>query len=91
MLQALIEYAEREGLGDADFHEVSVRWLVPLDALRTSYRRSHRITGQSRRKKAQTENSHPSIYRTKETHHCLAPACLLPVRHAGTRGQLSRP
>ncbi len=32
MLQALIEYAEREGLGDADFHEVSVRWLVPLDA-----------------------------------------------------------
>ena len=32
MLQALIEYAERESLGDADFHEVSVRWLVPLDA-----------------------------------------------------------
>ncbi len=32
MLQALIEYAEREGLGDADFHEASVRWLVPLDA-----------------------------------------------------------
>lgn len=32
MLQALIEYAERENLGDADFHEVSVRWLVPLDA-----------------------------------------------------------
>ena len=32
MLQALIEYAEREDLGDADFHEASVRWLVPLDA-----------------------------------------------------------
>ena len=32
MLQALIEYAERERLGDADFHEVSVRWLVPLDS-----------------------------------------------------------
>ncbi len=32
MLQALIEYAEREGLGDADFHEAPVRWLVPLDA-----------------------------------------------------------
>ena len=32
ILQALIEYAEREGLGDADFHEASVRWLVPLDA-----------------------------------------------------------
>ncbi len=31
MLQALIEYAERENLGDADFHEASVRWLVPLD------------------------------------------------------------
>ncbi len=31
MLQALIEYAEREKLGDADFHEVPVRWLVPLD------------------------------------------------------------
>ena len=32
MLQALIEYAEREDLGDADFHEASVRWLIPLDA-----------------------------------------------------------
>lgn len=32
MLQALIEYAEREDLGDADFHEVPVRWLIPLDA-----------------------------------------------------------
>ena len=31
MLQSLIEYAEREGLGDADFHETSVRWLIPLD------------------------------------------------------------
>ena len=31
MLQALIEYAEREGIGDADFHEASVRWLIPLD------------------------------------------------------------
>ena len=32
MLQALIEYAERDDLGDADFHEAPVRWLVPLDA-----------------------------------------------------------
>ena len=31
MLQALIEYAEREGIGDADFHEASVRWMIPLD------------------------------------------------------------
>ena len=31
MLQALIEYAEREDLGDADFHEAPVRWLIPLD------------------------------------------------------------
>lgn len=31
MLQALIAYAEREGLGDADFETVSVRWLIPLD------------------------------------------------------------
>ena len=31
MLQALIEYAERERLGDADFHEAAVRWLIPLD------------------------------------------------------------
>ena len=31
MLQALIEYAEREGPGDADFHEAAVRWLIPLD------------------------------------------------------------
>ena len=31
MLQALIEYAEREKLGDADFHEAAVRWLIPLD------------------------------------------------------------
>ena len=31
MLQALIEYAEREKLGDADFHEAPVRWLVSLD------------------------------------------------------------
>ncbi len=32
MLQALIAYAERENLGDADFETVGVRWLVPLDA-----------------------------------------------------------
>lgn len=32
ILQALIEYAEREDLGDADFHEAPVRWLVSLDA-----------------------------------------------------------
>jgi CRISPR-associated protein Csd1 len=31
MLQALIAYAERENLGDADFETVGVRWLVPLD------------------------------------------------------------
>lgn len=31
MLQALIAYAEREKLGDADFETVSVRWLIPLD------------------------------------------------------------
>ncbi len=31
MLQALITYAEREKLGDADFEGVSVRWLIPLD------------------------------------------------------------
>lgn len=30
MLQALIQYAEREGLGDPDFAEVDVRWLIPL-------------------------------------------------------------
>lgn len=32
MLQALIAYAERENLGDADFETVGVRWLIPLDA-----------------------------------------------------------
>jgi len=31
MLQALIAYAERENLGDADFETVGVRWLIPLD------------------------------------------------------------
>lgn len=31
MLQALIEYAEREGLGDADFASTDVRWEIPLD------------------------------------------------------------
>jgi hypothetical protein len=31
MLQALIAYAEREQLGDADFEPVGVRWLIPLD------------------------------------------------------------
>ena len=31
MLQALIAYAERENLGDADFAMVGVRWLVSLD------------------------------------------------------------
>jgi CRISPR-associated protein Csd1 len=31
MLQALINYAEREKLGDADFMAVGVRWLVSLD------------------------------------------------------------
>jgi len=31
MLQALIAYAEREQLGDADFETVGVRWLIPLD------------------------------------------------------------
>ena len=32
LLQALIAYAERENLGDADFHQTPVRWLVPLDS-----------------------------------------------------------
>ena len=32
MLQALIEYAEREGLGDADFANADVRWEIPLDS-----------------------------------------------------------
>lgn len=32
MLQALIAYAERENLGDADFEPVGVRWLIPLDS-----------------------------------------------------------
>ncbi|MCW5552880.1 MAG: type I-C CRISPR-associated protein Cas8c/Csd1 [Verrucomicrobiae bacterium] len=31
MLQALIAYAERENLGDANFEGVAVRWLIPLD------------------------------------------------------------
>ena len=31
MLQALIAYAERNELGDADFEKVSVRWQIPLD------------------------------------------------------------
>ncbi|MFN0069369.1 MAG: type I-C CRISPR-associated protein Cas8c/Csd1 [Limisphaerales bacterium] len=32
MLQALIAYAEREGLGDPDFETVGVRWLISLTA-----------------------------------------------------------
>jgi len=31
MLQALVAYAERENLGDADFASVGVRWLISLD------------------------------------------------------------
>lgn len=31
MLQALIQYADRKELGDADFEERKVHWLVPLD------------------------------------------------------------
>jgi CRISPR-associated protein Csd1 len=31
MLQALIAYASREKLGDADFETVGVRWLIPLN------------------------------------------------------------
>jgi CRISPR-associated protein Csd1 len=31
MLQALIAYAQREKLGDANFETVGVRWLIPLD------------------------------------------------------------
>ena len=30
MLQALIAYAEREGLGDSDFENIGVRWGIPL-------------------------------------------------------------
>jgi len=32
MLQALIAYAEREGLGDPDFETIGVRWLIALDS-----------------------------------------------------------
>lgn len=32
MLQALIHYAERENLGDPDFENVGVRWLIPVDS-----------------------------------------------------------
>lgn len=32
MLQALIAYAERENLGDADFETVGVRWIIPLNS-----------------------------------------------------------
>jgi CRISPR-associated protein Csd1 len=32
MLQALIAYAERENLGDSDFEETAIHWLLPLDA-----------------------------------------------------------
>jgi CRISPR-associated protein Csd1 len=32
ILQALLAYAERDGLGDADFEPVGVRWLIPLTA-----------------------------------------------------------
>jgi len=31
MLQALIAYAERENLTEADFETIGVRWLIPLD------------------------------------------------------------
>jgi len=31
MLQALIAYAEREKLGDANFETVGVRWMIPLN------------------------------------------------------------
>lgn len=30
MLQVLIEYAERKGLGDADFEDRKVHWLIPV-------------------------------------------------------------
>lgn len=30
MLQALIAYAERNNLGDADFEEAGVRWVIPI-------------------------------------------------------------
>lgn len=32
MLQALIHFAERENLGDPDFEDVGVRWLIPVDS-----------------------------------------------------------
>lgn len=32
ILQALVEYAERKGLGDADFASADVRWEIPLDS-----------------------------------------------------------
>ena len=31
-LQALLNFAERESLGDADFEKVGVRWMIPLNA-----------------------------------------------------------
>ena len=31
MLQSLICYAERNGLGDADFEPIGVRWMVSVD------------------------------------------------------------
>jgi CRISPR-associated protein Csd1 len=31
ILQALMQYAEREGLGDPHFEKVTVRWLIPLN------------------------------------------------------------
>lgn len=31
MLQVLVEYAKREGLGDPDFKLMPVRWVIPLD------------------------------------------------------------
>ena len=32
MLEALIAYAERNNLGDADFETVGVRWLISISA-----------------------------------------------------------
>lgn len=32
MLQALMKYAERENLGDPDFEQADVRWLIPINS-----------------------------------------------------------
>ena len=35
ILQALMKYAEREGIGDADFETVGLRWFVSISRIGT--------------------------------------------------------